>query len=412
MRKLEMFTRAYPSGFKAKVIQRPNFYKKFMGIIVDFGGSDPQSLSGGAHFLEHKLYAKKTGDISQKIEALNATTNAFTSYNETMFYVEFLEHWRQVLPLLFELVGTTHFTQENIAKEAKIISQELAMYQDDPSWQVTHDLLGKMFPKSKLAEDLTGTQTSLQEMTPQILSEIYQKNYYSGNLEFVACGGFSDNQAKSILREVGKLQKQYFRNEKKQSIAEQAFTATTEKESKIAGNVTIPLVGVGIKLPSFETLNSNLTKGQIQILIEMMLEARLGSSSSWFENSQKSGLVDIPLSISVTYTRQGNFAIISGSTHNPDDLVIQIKQQIKFGRIVASNFDLQKKNFISNSIRELDQVENLAIEEAEYSLDNESRSKLYQKIQTLSFSEFCEVYEEIVAKSDIFTTILESENEK
>lgn len=59
MKKLDVTTRDYKSGFRAKVIRRPLFAQKFMGIIVDFGGSDPQKLCGGAHFLEHKLFAKR-----------------------------------------------------------------------------------------------------------------------------------------------------------------------------------------------------------------------------------------------------------------------------------------------------------------------------------------------------------------
>ncbi len=62
MKKLDVTTRDYKSGFRAKVIRRPLFAQKFMGIIVDFGGSDPQKLCGGAHFLEHKLFTKKDGD--------------------------------------------------------------------------------------------------------------------------------------------------------------------------------------------------------------------------------------------------------------------------------------------------------------------------------------------------------------
>ena len=191
MKKLDVTTRDYKSGFRAKVIRRPLFAQKFMGIIVDFGGSDPQKLCGGAHFLEHKLFTKKDGDISQRFEELGASTNAFTTYNETMFYASFTEHWRQVLPLIFELVGTTHFTKSNVAKESKIIAQELAMYQDDPNWQVNYELMQMMFPKTSLAEDLTGTKSSLKKMTPEILQEIYDNNYVSCRMEFVACGGFS-----------------------------------------------------------------------------------------------------------------------------------------------------------------------------------------------------------------------------
>ena len=92
-----------------------------MGIIVDFGGSDPQKLCGGAHFLEHKLFTKKSGDISQRFEEIGASTNAFTTYNETMFYASFTEHWRQVLPLIFELVGTRILLKVMLLKNQKLL---------------------------------------------------------------------------------------------------------------------------------------------------------------------------------------------------------------------------------------------------------------------------------------------------
>lgn len=410
MRKLPIIRKIYPSGFKANVIIRPDFKKKFMGIIVDFGGSDPQKLSGGAHFLEHKLYAKKDGDISQKIEDLNASTNAFTSYNETMFYVEFLNHWRQLLPLLFELVGMTYFTKENVTKESQIISQELAMYQDDPSWQVTHNLLQRMYPATHLAEDLTGNQTSIKEMTPQILKDIYRKNYYSGNMQFVACGGFSEGQAKSILREVGKLQKKYFKVKKKKLGCSDKIESLASDNAIIKGNVSVPLIGVGIKLPSLLKINQlNFGPSILQILLEMMLQSRLGSSSSWFETAQREGIINSPLSINVTYTRQGSFVTILGASNKPHDLLTEIKRQLRFGKSLQSSFNLQKKSFIARNIRELDQIDDLAIEEAEMALDNETREGLLKMIQSVSFKEFCQIYENIFGKSEIFTTVLESE---
>lgn len=412
MKKLSVISRTYPSGFKATVLIRPEFNKKFMGIIVDFGGSDPQRLSGGAHFLEHKLYAKKTGDISKKIEDLDASTNAYTSYNETMFYIEFLAHWRKLVPLLFELVGSTHFTKENVVKESKIISQELAMYQDDPNWKVSHDLLQRMYPGTNLAEDLTGTQAAINSMSPSILEKIYQKNYYSGNLEFIACGGFTQGQAKSILREVGKLQDNYFRHAKKKSIASSVVKPKREHENIILENVSVPLIGVGIRLPSLTSLpNLQASSTQLQVLLEMMLQIRLGASSSWFEDAQRKEIISSPLSIDVTNTRQGSFATILGASNKPQELLTEIKQQLKFGHILQSSFNLQKKNYIAQNIRELDQIDDLAIEEAELSLDNEKREDLLNKIQTMSFSEFCQIYEIIFGQSEVFTTILKGKSE-
>lgn len=409
MKKLDVTTRDYKSGFRAKVIRRPLFAQKFMGIIVDFGGSDPQKLCGGAHFLEHKLFAKKNGDISQQFEAVGASTNAFTTYNETMFYASFTEHWRQVLPLIFELVGTTYFTKSNVTKEAKIIAQELAMYQDDPNWQVNYELMQMMFPKTNLAEVLTGTKASLKKMTPQILQEIYDNNYVSGRMEFVACGGFSENQTKEVLREVGKLERKYLISKK---VAPKKITLVSPKKQHntiIDSDLATSRVGIGIRLPNFEKVG--LKNSTAQTILEMMLQAKLGVTSPWFEEMQKQGILNSPMELQVSYTTEGNFATIIGASNKPDLFLENTKNQLLEVPISKEAFVFQKKEALAQTIREFDDLSTVAIEEAEYGLENEDFNTAAHVIQSLSFNEFYTAIDNILAKSDIFTTILKGKEE-
>lgn len=409
MKKIDVTTRDYKSGFRAKVIRRPLFAQKFMGIIVDFGGSDPQKLCGGAHFLEHKLFAKKNGDISQQFEAVGASTNAFTTYNETMFYASFTEHWRQVLPLIFELVGTTYFTKSNVTKEAKIIAQELAMYQDDPNWQVNYELMQMMFPKTNLAEDLTGTKASLKKMTPEILQEIYDNNYVSGRMEFVACGGFSENQTKEVLREVGKLERKYLISKK---VAPKKLTLVSPKKQHntiIDSDLATSRVGIGIRLPNFEKVG--LKNSTAQTILEMMLQAKLGVTSPWFEEMQKQRILNSPMELQVSYTTEGNFATIIGASNKPDLFLENTKNQLLEVPISKEAFVFQKKEALAQTIREFDDLSTVAIEEAEYGLENEDFNTAAHVIQSLSFNEFYTAIDNILAKSDIFTTILKGKEE-
>ncbi len=409
MKKLDVTSREYKSGFRAKVIRRPLFTQKFMGIIVDFGGSDPQKLCGGAHFLEHKLFTKKNGDISQRFEAIGASTNAFTTYNETMFYASFTEHWRQVLPLIFELVGTTHFTKSNVSKEAKIIAQELAMYQDDPNWQVNYELMQMMFPKTNLAEDLTGTKASLKKMTPDILQEIYDDNYVTSRMEFVACGGFSENQTKEILREVGKLESKYLTSKNLAPKKVKLVKPQKQHNTVIESDLATSRVGVGIRLPDFEKIG--LKNSTAQSILEMMLQAKLGVTSPWFEKMQKQGILNSPMELQVSYTTEGNFATIIGASNKPDLFLENTKNQLLEVPISEDAFVFQKKEALAQTIREFDDLSTIAIEEAEYGLENDDFNVAAQAIQSLSFNEFYTAVDNILAKSDIFTTILKNEEE-
>ena len=379
MKKLDVTTRDYKSGFRAKVIRRPLFAQKFMGIIVDFGGSDPQKLCGGAHFLEHKLFTKKSGDISQRFEEIGASTNAFTTYNETMFYASFTEHWRQVLPLIFELVGTTYFTKSNVTKESKIIAQELAMYQDDPNWQVNYELMQMMFPKTSLAEDLTGTKSSLKKMTPE------------------------------ILREVGKLESKYLISKKVAPKKLSIVNSQKQHNKIIASDLITSRVGIGIKLPDFKKVG--LRNSTAQSIFEMMLQAKLGVTSPWFEKMQKQGILNSPMELQVSYTTAGNFATIIGASSKPDLFLKNIKSQLLEVPVTEEAFVFQKKEALAQTIREFDDLSTIAIEEAEYGLENDSFNSASQAIQSLSFNEFYTAVENILDKSDIFTTTLKGKEE-
>lgn len=404
MRKLETLKRTYPSGFEAQVIMRPQFAKQFMGIIVDFGGSDPQKVAGGAHFLEHMMFNKKNGDIAHCFETIGAVTNAFTSENETMFYAEMTNHWRKVIPLLFELVGTTGFTEKSIAKESHIISQELSMYQDDVLWEARHKLLEMMFPDSNLSVDLAGTHTSILTMTPENLEEIYHANYFARNMKFIACGGFSKNQAKEILREVGKLEKKYISDTAGKGVVKKEAILPKEHDVVIVKHVGTSRVIVGIKLPDFKQFDSS--RNLMQSIIESMLEENLGTMSDWFKKAQTDGLIISPLDISVSYTRQGNFATIAGFAPDYRKLINAIKHQIRNASGDERLFILQKKEYVAEMIRERDNISDLAIEAGEMMLEHEDLNTVVRRFQNLSFTEFCNYYKKIISKSDIFTSTL------
>lgn len=326
-----------------------------------------------------------------------------------MFYASFTEHWRQVLPLIFELVGTTHFTKSNVSKEAKIIAQELAMYQDDPNWQVNYELMQMMFPKTNLAEDLTGTKASLKKMTPDILQEIYDDNYVTSRMEFVACGGFSENQTKEILREVGKLESKYLTSKNLAPKKVKLVKPQKQHNTVIESDLATSRVGVGIRLPDFEKIG--LKNSTAQSILEMMLQAKLGVTSPWFKKMQKQGILNSPMELQVSYTTEGNFATIIGASNKPDLFLENTKNQLLEVPISEDAFVFQKKEALAQTIREFDDLSTIAIEEAEYGLENDDFNVAVQAIQSLSFNEFYTAVDNILVKSDIFTTILKSEEE-
>lgn len=412
----KIIKRKYKSGFKAEVILKPHFYQRFFGIITDFGSSDSQKIAGSAHFLEHKLFAKKDGDISLKFEEIGADVNAFTSFNETMFYCSGIEHTPKMIDLLFELVGEPYFTKQNIAKEAPIIKQELAMYKDDPIWSVNNAIMTEMFDHSNLGTEVVGTEKLIGEITEQNLTAAYQENYVPAKMQFVACGDFSDNQVQTILRHVGKLQAKYF--EKRKLVSSKIGQPNGGMKDQILpaqGNSNV--FGVGIRFKNFKKILSSLDL--TQILLEIMLESKLSVMGPWFEEMRKKQLLANPLQISVNYTRQGDFATIFGTSPKGQEAIDEIKRALTTPlvknseqyRFVKENFELQKREWLARTVRTINNLSSLAIEMIEENLDNEDLGLNLQKLQAMSFDEFYQFCQRIMKDSAICSAYLDPNRE-
>lgn len=404
----------YDSGFKSEIVLKPHFNQKFFGIIVDFGSSDKQKLAGSAHFLEHKLFAKKEGDISQRFEDIGADVNAFTSFNETMFYCIGVKNTKKLVELLFELVGDSHFTKENVQKEKPIIQQELAMYQNEPNWSVGNAIMKSMFGDSNLGIDVAGTKESISAITAKTLTETYEKNYFASNMRFIACGDFSDNQVKTIKQTVNKLQKKYFKDS--QNIETVSHPLGNMKSYVLEGNGNSNIFGIGIRLKNFKKVLAS--KDLAQTLLEIMLESRLSVMTPWFEEMRNKNLISTPLQMSVNYTRQGDFITIFGISEDAQKLILEIQKQLQKEldenelRFASQIFELQKKEWQAQSARSLDNLSYLAIELAEESLDNEDFFKNGRILQTMSFDNYAKNCHELMKDAEFCSAYLKAVGEQ
>ena len=165
-----------------------------------------------------------------------------------------------------------------------------------------------------------------------------------------------------------------------------------------------PRVCVGVKLPDFKLFDSS--NELMETIVEAYLEQNLGLMSAGFERLQKEHLLNSPLSIKVNYTREGNFALISGMSSDPESLAQEIKELIFWGEGNQKLFEIQKKEYIAEMKRKMDQIEELAIESAEMMLEKEDLLKLVQRFGNLSFNDFTNYYNEIIDRVELFSAIM------
>ena len=179
-----------------------------MGFWVGVGSRyESEKQWGITHFIEHMLFKgteKRTADqISGAVDAVGGQLNAFTSKENTCYYIKTLtEDFPLAVDVFSDMFLNSRFDNEEIAKEREVIIEEIKMYEDTPDDQV-HDLMSaNLWPDHPLGRAILGTEESIAMFDHDMLKD-YMKQYYTGsNIVVSVVGNISHNQVVEAIREV------------------------------------------------------------------------------------------------------------------------------------------------------------------------------------------------------------------
>ena len=160
----------HPSGLKIYILEKPQYNSSYAIFGTKYGSIDTCFAVNGekvsvpegiAHFLEHKLFESEDGDAFTKYAETGAAANAFTSFDRTCYLFACSDRFYDNLAILLDFVQSPYFTAQTVSKEQGIIGQEIRMYEDDPNWRVTFNMLGAMYKNHTVKIDIAGTVESI-----------------------------------------------------------------------------------------------------------------------------------------------------------------------------------------------------------------------------------------------------------
>ncbi len=165
-----------------------------LGIWVKVGSrNETPDKNGISHFLEHMFFKgteKRTAkDIAVEIDSLGGELNAFTSKENTTFYVKILDEYiEKGIELLSDVFLHSRFPEEDIEKERRIIKEEIKMVEDTPDDYV-HDLFNQtIWGHTGLGQSVLGKRETIKSFTREdLLSHI--RKYYGTKDVVISCAG-------------------------------------------------------------------------------------------------------------------------------------------------------------------------------------------------------------------------------
>jgi predicted Zn-dependent peptidase len=186
-------------GMKLIFAPRGGFTKKIAFVVADYGSVDSSWERDGqtvkvpdgiAHFLEHQVFKKEAGDLSDRFAARGAYINAHTSHTQTAYFFECVENFEDNLDNLLELVLTPYFDKGLVDTERQIIIQEINQYLDQAGWVGFQHLMEALYVKHPIRIDIAGTAETVSAVTPDLLHLCHGTFYHPSNLTLVVSGDF------------------------------------------------------------------------------------------------------------------------------------------------------------------------------------------------------------------------------
>jgi predicted Zn-dependent peptidase len=163
------------------------------GFFVRSGARDePNELMGISHFLEHMVFrgtdSRSGEDIDQAFDELGVHHNAWTSHEMTAFHVHGLpETLGSAMDILADIMRPA-LRAGDLREEAEVVVEEIAMYEDQPFWQLWEQVSEAYYGSHPMGHRVLGTAETVRAITPEIMRAWHAERYGGDNIVLAMSG--------------------------------------------------------------------------------------------------------------------------------------------------------------------------------------------------------------------------------
>ena len=196
-----------PSGLRIVTEEVPSVRSVAVGIWVNVGSRDETpAVAGASHFLEHLLFKgtkrRNALEISSTIESVGGEMNAFTSKEYTCFYARVIDtDLPMAIDVISDLITSSIVSALDVDAERKVVLEEIAMRDDDPS-DLVHDLYAETYyGDTQLGRPILGTIDSIKGMSRNSVFNYYKKRYLPQDLVVAVAGNINHKKVVQMVEE-------------------------------------------------------------------------------------------------------------------------------------------------------------------------------------------------------------------
>ncbi len=204
---MDIRTQTLANGLELATISMPYAHSISLGIWVKAGARDEQQDETGiAHFLEHMAFKGTSGrtaaQIASEIENVGGFMNAYTSREETAYYISLLpDEMALGVELLCDILTDSQLPAHEIERERGVIIQEIGQSADTPDDAVFEQFNTASFGRHTLGNSILGTTESVSRFSRDDLNAFMDRYYGAGQMMFCAAGNLSHDSLVDMVTE-------------------------------------------------------------------------------------------------------------------------------------------------------------------------------------------------------------------
>ncbi len=162
--------------------------------------------AGISHFIEHLLFKGtrkfKVGEIAQIIEGSGGELNAYTSFDQTVFYMTLSKtYMRTGLEALSEMMGYPEFDPAEIDAEREVVVEEMRRGMDSLGRNASQLLFTTAYGKHPYGRPVIGFENIIRKVTPKTIRSYFEGRYNPKNMFLVISGDFEVPETKKMIQE-------------------------------------------------------------------------------------------------------------------------------------------------------------------------------------------------------------------
>ena len=345
------------------VLLSPNKHSDTACVLVGVNvgaNHETENEHGLAHFFEHMCFkGTKThpsnAALVTRMEESGLVANAYTDREYTAYHLSGrAERLKDMLTLTADVFLNSLFPENELDKEKKVITGEIAMYKDDPPSRAFDEVDLSLFRNTAAGHHVIGTVESVRSFSRDNFTNFLKKHYVAQNTVISISGRFDSEE---VMQNLEDLYKETPVGTHDEQIEIKPEFIKNKHQCVVRGDLGQAHIVIGGYAPSYTSTDRHATE-VFDVLFGGSMSSRL-----FFRVREKLGACYVIKTYINLMTHTGGFYIHTGTTGKRAEEVMEAiaDECTVIKKMLVSEKELQKAKEFLLGLDAVQQENNSAI---------------------------------------------------